>query len=84
MFFSFSPSWVSCLNKSMSIWFNRWICPGWMIIRQKPHPFGNEYHTSCCGKSGILFGMEMVEGKDELREIGVGEENEKGATTGLL
>ena len=28
---NFVPSWVSCLDESMSIWFNKWICPGWVF-----------------------------------------------------
>ena len=28
----FKPSWVSCLDESMSIWFNKWTCPGWMFV----------------------------------------------------
>ncbi|KAL7472268.1 hypothetical protein ACHAXS_012601 [Conticribra weissflogii] len=41
-------------------------CPGFMCVPQKPHPFGNEYHTICDGNQGraILWRAEMVEGKD--------------------
>ena len=60
----FSPSWVSCLDESMSIWFNKWTCPGWMFVPCKPHPFGNEYHSVCCGETSIMWGIELVEGKD--------------------
>ena len=28
----FSPSWVTCLDESMSIWFSKWTCPGWMFV----------------------------------------------------
>ena len=45
----FRSSWVSCLDESMSIWNNKWSCPGWVFCPRKPHPFGNEYHTICCG-----------------------------------
>ena len=64
----FKPSWVSCLDESMSIWFNKWTCPGWMFVPRKPHPFGNEYHTICCSLSRIMFAMEIVEGKDKPHE----------------
>lgn len=30
---------------------------------RKPWPFGDEYHSICCGLSGIMFGLEIVEGK---------------------
>ena len=43
--------WV--LGELMSIWHNRWTCPGWLFCPRKPHPFGNEYHTACCGLLGI-------------------------------
>ena len=26
----FCPSWVVCLDESMSIWNNKWTCPGWV------------------------------------------------------
>ncbi len=51
----FSAGWVICLDKSMSIWFSQWPCPGWVFCPCKPHPFGNEYHTTCCGLQGILI-----------------------------
>ncbi len=59
----FSAAWALCLGESMLIWFNQWTCPGWVFCPRKPHPFDNEYHTACCGLSGIMFSMEMVEGK---------------------
>jgi hypothetical protein len=33
----FSPGWVNCLDESMSVWTNRWTCPGWMFVPRKPH-----------------------------------------------
>ena len=80
----FSPSWAVCLDESMSIWFNKWTCPGWVFCPRKPHPFGNEYHSICCGTSGIMFGIEMVEGKDHPKEIPADPTNTKGNTIGLL
>jgi hypothetical protein len=59
----FSPSWISVVDESMSKWLSEYTCPGWMVVPQKPHPFGNEYHTACCGKSGILWALELVEGR---------------------
>ena len=60
----FTPSWVNCLDESMSTWTNKYSCPGWMFVPRKPWPFGNEYHKVCCALSGILWQMELVEGKD--------------------
>ena len=28
----FTPSWVSCLDESMSTWMNKYSCPGWMFV----------------------------------------------------
>ena len=65
----FTPSWVSCLDESMSTWTNKYSCPGWMFVPRKPWPFGNEYHTVCCSLSGTLWQMELAEGKDYTSEI---------------
>ena len=81
---NFSPSWISCLDESMSVWHNRYTAPGWMFVPRKPHPFGNEYHTICCGLSGILYSLELVEGKDRPAELGAEEYSNLGATVGLM
>lgn len=80
----FSCSWVACLDESMIAWINRWTCPGWMVVPRKPHPMGNEVHTICCALSGIMFGIELVEGKDEPPEKPVDPTNAHGKTVGLL
>ena len=79
----FIPSWMSCLDESMSSWTRRWTCPGFMYVPRKPHPMGNEYHSICCGVSGIMFGIELVEGKDTPPQVHKQFE-EKGKTGGLL
>ena len=80
----FSPSYVTCLDESMSIWNNKWSCPGWIFCPRKPHPFGNEWHTISCGLTGILFDLEIVEGKDRPKEFGIDSSNRFGATGGIL
>ena len=60
----FTPSWVSFLDESMSPWMNKYTCPGWMFVPREPHPFDNKYHSVCCSMSGIMWGIELVEGKD--------------------
>ncbi|KAI2504308.1 xylulose kinase [Fragilaria crotonensis] len=80
----FSPGWVACLDKSMSVWTNQWTCPGWMFVPRKPHPMGNEYHSICCGLSGIMFAIELVQGKDEPSQIPNEKYSEHGKTAGLL
>ena len=37
----FLAVWVSCLDKSMSIWTSRCTCPGFMFVPRKPHPVRN-------------------------------------------
>ena len=64
----FLAGWVSCLDESMSVWTSKWTCPGFMFVPQKPHPQGKEYNMIACGLSGILYGMELVEGKDKPKE----------------
>ena len=63
----FSSSWITCLDESMVVFFNAF-CPGWMNVKRKPHPFGNEYHTIACCISHIIFYIEIVEGKDKPSE----------------
>ena len=65
----FKSAWVCCLDESMSSWLNKFTCPGWMFVPRKPRPFGNEYHTICCGLTGILFAVELVEGKDRPSQL---------------
>ena len=80
----FVSGWVTCLDESMSICHNKWTCTGWVFCPRKPHPFGNEYHDICCGLSGILFRILMVEGKDTPKEKPDGDFDEYGKTTSLL
>ena len=59
----FHPSWIVVIDESISVWLNKYTCPGFMCVPCKPWPFGNEYHTACCALSGIMFYIELVEGK---------------------
>ncbi len=58
----FSPSWISCLDESMSKWLGQYTCPGFMCVPRKPWPYGNEYHTIACGESQIIYNVDLVEG----------------------
>ena len=80
---NFKSSWINTLDESMSFWSNRFTCPGYMFVPRKPWPFGNEYHSTCCGISGIMFAVELVEGRDSPKEIKPNF-NEMGKTVGLL
>ena len=79
----FLAGWVIYLDKSMSIWHQRWTCPGCIFCPRKPHLFGNEYHMACCALTNILFSIELVEGKDLPPQVAV-DFKEKGKTAGLL
>jgi hypothetical protein len=51
---NFMPSWINCIDESMSVWFSEYTCPGWMFVPQKPQPFGNEYHVEFYGRLSLL------------------------------
>ena len=61
----YQPLWLSCIDESMSTWFNK-LCPGFMTVPCKPHPFGNAYHSIADGDDGkaIMWRVKIVEGKD--------------------
>jgi hypothetical protein len=81
----FIPSWISCLDESMSVWLNKWTCPGWRFVGRKPKPFGNEYHTIADGLCSIVYGLELCEGKkDRPKERPKPEFSQYGPTGGLL
>ena len=81
---NFTPGYVNCPDESMSVWTNKFTCPGFMFVPRKPWPFGNEYHSMCCCTSGIMWGIEMVEGKDHPQQLGCPQHDNLGSTVGLL
>ena len=81
---NFIPGYVNCLDESMSVWTNKFTCPGFMFVPRKPWPFGSEYHTVCCCTSGIMWGIDLVEGKDRPRALGQQQFDDMGSTVGLL
>ena len=78
------PGYMNWLDESMSIWTGKFTCPGLMFVAHEPWPFGNEYHTICCCTSGIMRGIDLVEGKDHPRALGQQEFDNMGSTFGLL
>lgn len=80
----YCPSWVSCLDESISIWLSKFTCPGWVFCPRKPHPFGNEYHTICDTLTNIMYGIELVEGKVSPPQRDKPIHDDKGPTVGLL
>ena len=71
----FAAAWVVCLDESMLIWHDRWICPGWVFCPCKPHTFGNEYHSARCA---------LVCDKDHPKDLGKPQYEELGKMVGLL
>ena len=71
-------------NESMSVWTNKFTCPGFMFVPRKPWSFGNKYHSVCCCTSGIMWGIEMVERKDHPQQLGQPQCNNLSSTVGLL
>lgn len=80
----FTPGWISCLDESMSKWVNKYSCPGFVVVPRKPWPYGNEYHSIACGVSGVMYAVELVEGRDEPSERPKKKFSELGKTVGLL
>ena len=48
----------------MVVFYNKY-APGWIAVKQKLHPLGNEYHTKACSESKIIFIIEIVKGKSQ-------------------
>ena len=59
----FIPGWIVCVDESMVVFYNKY-APGWIVLKRKPHPMGNEYHTTACCQSKVIFWIELVQGKD--------------------
>ena len=49
----------------MMAWVGKYNFPGCMFVPRKHHPFVNEWQTIYCSLSGIMFYMELVEGRDK-------------------
>jgi hypothetical protein len=55
-------------DESMVAWLGLSILmPGWKVIKRKPHPFGLEFKTVCCGVTGVMINFEPQEGKDIMK-----------------
>ena len=66
----FIPSWILFLGESMSVWINKFTCPGSEFFPLAPHPKSNEYHTIFCGKIVIMYVWGGFEGKDHQIPMG--------------
>lgn len=58
---TFSPSYLVCMDESMSKWTSRYSIPCWMYLPRKPTPMGHEYHDIACGQTKIIIALELVE-----------------------
>ena len=81
---NFLPSWINCIDESMSKWINEYMCPGFMYVPRKPWKFGNEYHDAGCADSDIIWALDLREGKDHPQHLGPKEFDNIGKTTGIL
>ena len=81
---NFLPSWINCIDESMSKWINEYTCPGFMFVPRKPWNFGNEYHNAGCADSNIIWALDLREGKDCPQNLGHKEFNNIGKTMGIL
>ena len=81
---NFVPSWINCIDESMSKWLNKYTCPGFMFVPRKPWPFGNEYHDAGCADSNIIWSLELREGKDRPPQLNNKQFDDLGKTVGTL
>ena len=81
---NFVPSWINCIDESMSKWLNEYTCPGFMFVPRKPWPFGNEYHDAGCADSNIIWSLELREGKDRPPQLNNKQFDDLGKTVGTL
>ncbi len=65
----FIPPWALSHDKSVSICHSMFMCPEWVFCNQKPHPFGNKYHSLCLSESKVMLKVDMMEGKDCPKEL---------------
>ena len=57
------PGGWLCIDESMFSWLGRALkCPGWKVIKRKPHPIGLEAKTTACSVTGVLIDFEFQEG----------------------
>jgi hypothetical protein len=54
------------------------------VCSKEASSHGNEYHSVCCGISGIMYSIDFVEGKDCPKELLPKKYDEKGRTSDLL
>ena len=79
----FNPGCINVLDKSMMEWFNNY-SPVFVCVDRKPHIFGNDRDTVCCGLTSIIWRAPIVEGKYFPSQRGSKQHQEFGKTVGLM
>ena len=80
----FLPSWINCIDESMSKWINEYMCPCFMFVPRKPSKFSNEYHDAGCPDRDIIWALDLWERKDHPQHLGPKEFNNIGKRKGIL
>ncbi len=51
-------------NAELLRWLGLWFLISFVIGPSRPWPLENEYHSICCCQIGIMWTVELVEGRD--------------------
>ena len=49
--------------------FNNKFAPEWISVKRNQHPLRNEYHSTTCLETTIIFWIECVEGEDKKTKV---------------
>ena len=52
----FNLSWLAYIHEIMVTFYNAHM-PGWIALKRKPYPLGNECHAIACCETKIIFSM---------------------------
>lgn len=56
----YNPSWLVCVDESMTPWYHPGDCPAWIILKDKPTPRGMEFHVTADHSTNVIFRAELV------------------------
>jgi hypothetical protein len=77
---AYHPSTLLCLDEIMSAWTNMSTAPSIQFLPRKPKPLGSEYKAIADSQTGVLFNLELVQGKETTQHY----DSEYGKTCALL
>lgn len=63
----YSPSWLVCVDESMTPWYYPGDCPAWVIMKDKPTSRGMEFHTTADHSTKVIFRVEPVRDPEATR-----------------